>query len=65
VSGISEVELIGNPALAVSATAGAQLIFETLGATNSTTTTLIAKAPADGTLMSFHVTMLPLPSQLK
>ena len=56
VSGIQCFEVVGDPNqmianAAISPNAGAQLIVQLLGATNSSTTTLIPTAPADGTVL--------------
>lgn len=55
-SGLSGIELIGNPQLTLYPTglgaANAYLIFQTLAATNSSTTTLLATDPASGSTLS-------------
>lgn len=50
-SGITAVELVGSPSLSVGSLPGPYLVLQCLGATDSSTTTLIPKAPADGTVI--------------
>lgn len=62
VSAISGVEIVGNPTASlyntnVSANGGGQLIVKFLGATNSSTTTLIPTAPAAGSIISLRIRM--------
>lgn len=66
-SGVYHVEAVGSPTAsdALTGSYGSYAIFQVLGATNSTTTTLVAKAPADGTVVSMHVKMLPTAKALK
>ena len=64
-SGISAIDVIGDANQTVGATGGAYLILRALGATNSSTTTLQATAPAAGTVIGLRFVMLPLSSQLK
>lgn len=56
VSGITSIEVIGNPNLSIAnssiaANGGAYLLVQFLGATDASTTTLIPKAPADGSVV--------------
>lgn len=64
VSGITSMEIIGDPNASIgpipvggSANTGGWILVQLLGATNSSTTTLIPTAPADGTVigMGFYV----------
>ena len=50
-SGISTVEVIGDPNLSVTALADPHFLMVTLGATASGDTTMIAKAPVDGSVI--------------
>lgn len=55
VSGIQSVEVVGDPNLSINNSSiaqngGAYLLIQFLGATNSSTTTLIPKAPADNSV---------------
>lgn len=57
VSGIQLIEVVGDPNASLNNSniyqnGGGQMILQTLGATNSSTTTLIPHAPADGTVIS-------------
>lgn len=57
VSGITSIEAIGdaNASIAnasIASNAGARVLLQCLGATDASTTTLIAKAPADGSVIS-------------
>lgn len=63
-SGALYTDVIGDANGSVSATGGAQLLIRVLGATNSSTTTLVATAPANGTVIGLRFVMLPLSSQL-
>ena len=60
VSGISTVEALGNPSICTTSApdpyAGQQIILQFLGATDASTTTLIPKAPAAGSVV--RVTLL-------
>lgn len=61
-SGVSSIEIVGNSnkIIANSSIAqygGAQLIYQCLGATSSSDTTLIPTAPADGTVVGLCVRM--------
>ena len=52
VSGIVGIEVIGDPNLSSNpSTGGAWILCQCLGATNSSTTTLVPTAPADGTVI--------------
>lgn len=60
VSGITCIEGVGDPNATLQnaniyQNGGATLLMQALGATNSSTTTLIAKAPADGTVISLAI----------
>jgi len=64
VSGITSIEVVGDPNVSLgpvplgpSPNVGGWLMVQFLGATNSSTTTLIPKAPTDGSVvgMSFYV----------
>jgi hypothetical protein len=62
VSGITTVEVVGTPDSMISnsnssANGGAELIVQFLGATNSSTTTLIPTAPTDGTIINMKIRM--------
>lgn len=59
-SGVDHLEMIGDANLTSAPTdnSGSLLYFVNLGATNSTTTTFVAKAPADGTLVTLTFNML-------
>lgn len=65
-SGIGSMEVIGDPsATALSSDAsGAWIIGQFLAATNSSTTTLHAAAPADGTLVKLSFTMAQAPGSI-
>lgn len=59
VSGCSLIEVIGDPNASISnssvaANGGAYVLMQILGATNSSTTTLIPKAPASGTVIGMQ-----------
>lgn len=58
-SGIGSVELIGSPALTLfpigMGAANPYFIFQTLAATNSSTTTLVATDPADGSTLDLMI----------
>lgn len=58
-STIASIELVGDPSLTLSpsglGSASPYLIFRTMAATNSSTTTLIATAPVDGSVMSLSL----------
>lgn len=56
-SGADDIEIVGDPTASASNTAGAQVLLESFGATNSTTTTPVAKAIADGTKVFMHFVM--------
>lgn len=64
-STLGHIELVGNPNVTCNPTdgTGSQLFMVCLGATSTSVTTLIAKAPADGTLITLTFNMLrnPLP----
>lgn len=64
-SGISHIELIGDPNATCLPTdgSGGSLVCLCLGATNSSTTTFVAKAPADGTVIGLTFKMLSSPNQ--
>lgn len=64
-SGALYTDLIGDAGQSVGATSGANILIRVLGATNSSTTTLVATAPADNTVIGLRFVMLPLSSQLK
>jgi len=64
-SGTLYTDIVGDPNQSVSATGGAQLLIRVLGATSSSTTTLVATAPANNTVIGMRFVMLPLASQLK
>jgi hypothetical protein len=60
VSGLQDFEIVGNPNVsnnnsAVGANGGAWWLIQLLGATNSSTTTLIPTAPADGCLINMRL----------
>lgn len=60
VSGIADIELIGDvnqtiAGQAPSGPVGAQLVFQCVGATSSSVTTLIAKAPANESIISLSL----------
>lgn len=62
VSGATSIEVVGDPNQTISGQApsgpvGSQMILQVLGATNSSTTTLIPKAPANGSVvgLSFYL----------
>ena len=58
VSGITSTEIVGDPNQTCNpATAGGYLIAQFLGATNSSTTTLIPKAPADNSVVGMRFVM--------
>jgi hypothetical protein len=63
-SGTLDLDVVGDTNLAVAGTAGSQVILRVLGATNSSTTTLVATAPANNTVIGLRFSMLPLASQL-
>lgn len=59
VSGIQLIEVVGDPNQTMNNSniyqnGGGQMVLQCLGATNSSTTTLIAKAPADGSVVSLN-----------
>lgn len=60
-SGIVSIEVVGDPNMSIAPVGtpgnGAQFILQCLGATNSSTTTLIPKAPADGTVIALTFAM--------
>lgn len=64
-SGIFTVDLVGDPDQETGATSGAIILLRAMAATNSSTTTLVATAPANGSIVNLHLSMLPLSSQLK
>jgi hypothetical protein len=63
-SGVLYTDVIGDTNLSVAGSAGSQVLIRVLGATNSSTTTLVATAPAAGTVIGLRFSMLPLASQL-
>lgn len=65
-STLGHIELVGNPSTMAnpSDNSGASLYLVALGATNSSTTTLVAHAPADGTQISLSLNMIPLAQPL-
>jgi hypothetical protein len=64
-SGVLYTDVLGDANLSASATTGANILLRVLGATSSSVTTLVATAPADGTVIGLRFVMLPLSSQLK
>ncbi len=56
-SGVDHIELVGDPNTMGQATGGAIILSQVLGATNSSTTTFVAKAPADGTVVGLRFVM--------
>lgn len=57
-SGILKIEPIGDPSASLSpSVGGAWFVLQCLGATNSSTTTLVAKAPADGTVIALSFSL--------
>lgn len=63
-AGVLLTDVIGDAGQSAGATSGANILIRVLGATNSSTTTLVATAPADNTVIGLHFVMLPLSSQL-
>jgi len=57
VSGVSEVELVGNPSSLLGATSGGVLILQVLAPTSSSVTTRVPTAPVNGSTMSFRLVM--------
>lgn len=58
-------DVIGDPNLEVGATSGAFILVRCLGATNSSTTTLQATAPVDGSTVGMRFVLTALPNSLK
>lgn len=63
-SGCQVIDIIGDANQAVGDNVGAQVIARCLAATNSSTTTLVATAPADNTVIGMRFVMGALPSPL-
>lgn len=63
-AGVQLIDVIGDASVTAQATSGAVLTLRVLGATNSSTTTLVATAPAAGSVIKLRFVMLPLSSQL-
>jgi hypothetical protein len=63
-SGITDVEIVGNPSLMVSGTNGSQVILTALAATSSSVTTLVATAPIAKSILNIKMSFLALPTQL-
>lgn len=58
VSGIGSIEVVGDPNQTCNISTGALIYSQCLGATDSSTTTLIAKAPAAGSVIGLNFQML-------
>lgn len=58
-SSTTKLELVGSSGLGVNDTGGGWLYFQFLAATNSSTTTLKALAPADGSIVNIALSLLP------
>lgn len=62
-SGVYKLEFVGSPTLNANTTdgTGGQFIYQILGPTNSSTTTLVAKAPAQNSVLELNFSMAPQP----
>lgn len=58
VSGIGNIEAVGDPNQGVGATGGSVMIFQTLAPTSSSVTTPVATAPADNSVVGLRFAML-------
>lgn len=64
-AGTLVIDGVGSPPVQLSGQAyGSYLIFRALAATSSSVTTLVATAPADGTVISLHLALLPVAAKL-
>jgi len=59
-SGISEIDVIGNPNLSIGLASGGVVICRCLAPTDASTTTQIATAPVDGTVIGMRFVMTAL-----